>query len=133
MNFISLLLLTKPSPLSPLQLADDVHTEASKCGSVLGVAIPRPPGHVPDKDACRAYVRFSGAEAAGKCRAMMDGRMFDVNKVKATFVSESDFARAQAGEWIAPSAVGMPPGMLPGMMGGMPGYGLPGYPAYPPQ
>ncbi|MEW5312395.1 MAG: hypothetical protein WDW38_004034 [Sanguina aurantia] len=85
------------------------------------------------KDACRAYVRFSGAEAAGKCRAMMDGRMFDVNKVKATFVSESDFARAQAGEWIAPAAVGMPSGMMGGMMGGMPGYGLPGYPAYPPQ
>lgn len=123
-------------------------TEASKCGSVLGVAIPRPPGHVPDRDACRAYVRFSGAEAAAKCRAMMDGRMFDVNKVKATFVSESDFGRAQAGEWISPAAMamvagGMPGmgGMMPGMMmggmlpgvGGMAGYGLPGYPAYPPQ
>lgn len=65
---------------------------------------------------------------------MMDGRMFDINKVKATFVSDSDFARAQAGEWISSVAVGSAAtvmgmgGMLPGM--GMAGFGLPAYPAY---
>lgn len=75
----------------------------------------------------------------------MDGRMFDINKVKATFVGDSDFARAQAGEWILPVAVGSAStamgmgGMLPGMMGGMvpgmgmAGFGVPGYPGYAPQ
>jgi splicing factor U2AF subunit len=31
---------------------------------------------------------------------MMDGREFDGHKVKATYVTENEYYRAQGGEWI---------------------------------
>ncbi len=41
------------------QLHDDVYTEAVKCGTVLGLAIPVPPPHVGDSESARVYVKYT--------------------------------------------------------------------------
>lgn len=66
----------------------------------MGVAIPVPPPHVTDEQACRVYVRYATVADAQKCKQMNDGRDFDNNKVKASYVTDMDFSRAQANEWI---------------------------------
>lgn len=82
------------------ELQTDVYTEASKFGALTGITIPVPPAHVPDGDACRVYLKFTTPADALRCQQTMEGRMFDDNKVRAVFVSEPDFFRAQAGEWL---------------------------------
>ncbi|KAG2446512.1 hypothetical protein HYH02_008503 [Chlamydomonas schloesseri] len=84
----------------PIQILDDVRSEVVKCGAVVGLAAPMPPAHVTNADAARVYVKFSSADEAGRCRNMMDGRKFDDNSVRAIFVTEAEFLRAQAGEWV---------------------------------
>lgn len=119
------------------EIVDDVHAEVVKCGPVLGLAAPLPPPSVLDADASRVYVHFAAADGAQKCKAIMDGRRFDENIVKATFVSEADFARAKAGEWIVglPAAppMGAAAGGIPGFPGMLPaGLGAPAMPGLPP-
>ncbi|KAG2446513.1 hypothetical protein HYH02_008503 [Chlamydomonas schloesseri] len=82
------------------EILDDVRSEVVKCGAVVGLAAPMPPAHVTNADAARVYVKFSSADEAGRCRNMMDGRKFDDNSVRAIFVTEAEFLRAQAGEWV---------------------------------
>lgn len=59
-----------------------VHEEASRCGKVLGIAVPTPPDDVADDAPCRVYVRFANADDAAKCKRMMHGRKFDDNEVR---------------------------------------------------
>ncbi|KAL6755416.1 hypothetical protein V8C86DRAFT_2678580 [Haematococcus lacustris] len=82
------------------ELYDDVYVEVVKCGAVAGLCIPTPPKTLPPPTSCRVYIRFSAQEAATRCKAMMDGREFDGNLVKVTYVTEQDYFRAQAGEWL---------------------------------
>ncbi|GMH45146.1 hypothetical protein BSKO_13103 [Bryopsis sp. KO-2023] len=84
-----------------LDLIDDARDECRKCGTVLGVVCPRPPDSLEDDHATQIYVKFLTIEEAKRTKDVMDGRAFDGNKIKATFVPESDFARAETGEWIA--------------------------------
>lgn len=60
----------------------------------------------------------------------MDGRLFDDNKVKASYARETDFFQSQQGEWLPTAstlpAVPMLPalaGLPAGMMGGLPVHG----------
>ncbi len=39
-------------------------------------------------------------DAAVKLKAMMDGREFDDRKVKATYASDDQYYKSQAGEWL---------------------------------
>lgn len=59
-----------------------VYEEAVRCGKVLGIAVPVPPPEVPEVEPCRVYIKFSTSQEAAKCKEMMDGRMFDDNKVR---------------------------------------------------
>ncbi|KAJ9512251.1 hypothetical protein QJQ45_012812 [Haematococcus lacustris] len=68
------------------ELYDDVYVEVVKCGAVAGLCIPTPPKTLPPPTSCRVYIRFSAQEAATRCKAMMDGREFDGNLVKVTYV-----------------------------------------------
>eukprot|EP00775_Hariotina_reticulata_P004802 gene4802-5051_t len=109
------------------EVSEMVYEEAVRCGKVLGIAVPVPPAEVADGAACRAYVKFSSSSEAAKCKEMMDGRLFDNNTVKATHVTEVDYNRAAAGEWISP--VQLPSVVAPSLpqQSALPGFGaLPG-------
>eukprot|EP00198_Chlamydomonas_reinhardtii_P003163 XP_001692499.1 predicted protein [Chlamydomonas reinhardtii] len=82
------------------ELQTDVYQEASKFGNLTGITIPVPPPTVSDSEACRVYLKYASPLDAQRCQQTMDGRMFDENKVRAVYVSEADFFRAQAGEWL---------------------------------
>ncbi|KAF6265899.1 hypothetical protein COO60DRAFT_1680474 [Scenedesmus sp. NREL 46B-D3] len=106
------------------EVSEMVYEESVRCGKVLGIAVP-----VPSEE-------FSASAEAAKCKEMMDGRLFDANKVKATHVTEIDYNRAAAGEWITPAPLPAVPGMgsmpgldLQGLAGGLvPGFaGVPGF------
>ncbi|GFR47985.1 hypothetical protein Agub_g9809 [Astrephomene gubernaculifera] len=99
------------------EILEDVQQEVVKCGPVIGLAVPMPPAHVGNHEASRVYVKYSTAAEAQRCRTMMDGRKFDDNAVRATFVTEGEFLRAQAGEWVAKPGLLMPAGVpsLPGV------------------
>lgn len=84
------------------EVSEMVYEESVRCGKVLGIAVPVPPPEVPDDESSRVYIKFSTSSEAAKCKEMMDGRMFDDNKVKCTHVTEIDYNRAAAGEWIRP-------------------------------
>lgn len=86
-----------------MQLIDDARDECRKCGTVLGVVCPRPPDVMKEEDTARIYVKFLTIEEAKRTKDIMDGRAFDGNKIKASFVPESDFTRAEGGEWIIDS------------------------------
>lgn len=58
---------------------------------------------VQNEDAARIYVKFLTIEEAKRTKDVMDGRAFDGNKIRASFVPESDFSRAEGGEWIVES------------------------------
>ncbi|GLI61296.1 hypothetical protein VaNZ11_003650 [Volvox africanus] len=93
------------------EILEDVQQEVVKIGTVIGLAVPMPPAHVTNQEASRVYVKYSTAADAARCRNMMDGRKFDDNAVKAMFVTEGEFLRAQAGEWVAKPGLLMPAGM----------------------
>ncbi len=115
---------------------DDVQAEVVKCGPVLGLAVPPPPAHVTNQEGCRVYVKYASAAEAQRCRTMMDGRKFDDNQVKALFVTEGEFLRAQAGEWVATPGLLMPAGLTTALPGppplppaavtALPGLAIPG-------
>lgn len=63
------------------QVSEMVYEESVRCGKVLGIAVPVPPPEVPDDESSRVYIKFSASSEAAKCKEMMDGRMFDDNKV----------------------------------------------------
>uniref|UniRef100_A0A383VCI1 RRM domain-containing protein n=1 Tax=Tetradesmus obliquus TaxID=3088 RepID=A0A383VCI1_TETOB len=119
------------------EVSEMVYEESVRCGKVLGIAVPVPGEDVAEGEPCRVYVKFAASAEAAKCKQMMDGRLFDDNKVKASHVTEVDYNRAAAGEWITPaplpavSALGSMPGMagMPNLGAGlMPGLaGLPGF------
>lgn len=79
---------------------DEVKTECERWSKVLGVACPSPPSDVHGTAACRVYVKLSTVDEAKCTKEFMDGRSFANNTVSCTIVSDSDFARAQNGEWI---------------------------------
>lgn len=58
-----------------------VYEESVRCGKVLGIAVPVPPPDVADAESSRVYIKFSTSAEAGKCKEMMDGRLFDDKKV----------------------------------------------------
>lgn len=60
-----------------------VYEESVRCGKVLGIAVPVPPAEVPNEESSRVYIKFATSAEAAKCKDMMDGRMFDDNKVGA--------------------------------------------------
>lgn len=101
-----------------------VYQEAIRCGQLVGIAVPIPPAIVPDTEPCRVYIKYKVSAEATKCKEMMDGRMFDDNKVKADYVTELDYNRARAGEWIL-QGPGLPAGLPAGLPGGFPA----GFPA----
>jgi splicing factor U2AF subunit len=82
------------------QLYDDVYAEASRFGTVTGVAIPAPPPHAPDLTPARVYVRYTTLDASAKCKAAMDGRDFDDRKIKASYVPDEVYYRSAANEWV---------------------------------
>jgi len=86
-------------------VVEDVALEANKCGIVIGLAAPVPPDAVPADTPARVYVRFADAEAAGRCKAAMDGRSFDGQPVAASFTTEIDWQRSLAGEWLPKQAL----------------------------
>lgn len=113
------------------ELYEDVQSEAVKCGAVVGIVIPVPPAYIPEKEPCRVLIQFAGTAEAKACKEMMDGRRFDDNTVKATYVTEVDFNRARMGEWVlAPAPVMAMPSMPMGMptlqqsFPNMPNYGF---------
>lgn len=55
--------------------------EAAKCGRVQGVAAPVPPPHIASDEPCRAYIKYKTTDEAQRLKEMMDGRLFDDNKV----------------------------------------------------
>jgi hypothetical protein len=63
------------------QVSEMVYEEAVRCGKVLGIAVPVPGEEVGDGEGCRVYVKFAASGEAAKCKEMMDGRLFDDNKV----------------------------------------------------
>ncbi|KAJ1636265.1 hypothetical protein T492DRAFT_610206 [Pavlovales sp. CCMP2436] len=69
------------------EIIGDIHSECSKSGGVLEVRVPRPgrPGAEPYLG--RAYVRFIDIGAARAAMAALNGRQFDGNVVRATFVT----------------------------------------------
>ncbi|KXZ53229.1 hypothetical protein GPECTOR_7g1123 [Gonium pectorale] len=98
---------------------EDLQQEVVKYGTMVAMAVPLPPPHVAGNEASRIYVKFATAEQATQCRNIMDKRRFDDSMVNAYFVTEGEFARAQAGEWVAKPGLLMPTGMptLPGITG----------------
>lgn len=86
-------------PNARTELMDEVKTECEKWSTVLGVACPSPPADA-DVAACRVYVKLSTVDEAKRTKEFMDGRSFDNNTVSCTIVPDSDFARAEGGEWI---------------------------------
>lgn len=51
--------------------------------------------------ACGCHASDPRMLCAACMQVTMDGRTFDENKIKASFASEADFARAHAGEWLS--------------------------------
>jgi len=102
------------------EVSEMVYEESVRCGKVLGIAVPIPPETVSSGDSCRAYIKFNVSAEATKCKEMMDGRMFDENKVKATYATEAEYNRAAAGEWIVEDAIAAMLGGLPLPPGGFP-------------
>jgi len=83
-----------------LDLHDDVFAEASRCGTVSGVAVPSPPPHVTEYDTGRVYIKFTVQENAAKCKGQMEGRDFDDSKIKTSYVSDQDYWKAVNNEWV---------------------------------
>ncbi|KAF5828487.1 hypothetical protein DUNSADRAFT_17564 [Dunaliella salina] len=81
------------------ELYDEVYAEASRFGSVSGLAIPTAPPHIPPDQPSPVILRYSSVPQAEKCKAAMDGRQFDDNTLKASFVAEPDFYKAYHGDW----------------------------------
>lgn len=73
-----------------------VYEESIRCGKVLGIAVPIPPPEVADDESSRVYIKFGTTADATKCREMMDGRMFDDNKVSQV----ADGSRAEVGHLV---------------------------------
>lgn len=82
------------------QLLDEVKSECEKWATVLGVTCLSPPSDIPETPSIRVYVKLSTADEAKQTKEFMDGRSFDNNTVKCTIVEDSDFKKAEEGEWI---------------------------------
>ena len=78
---MSLWLLLLLLLLHCLQVSEMVYEESVRCGKVLGIAVPVPPPEVPDEESSRVYIKYGTTAEATKCKEMMDGRLFDDNKV----------------------------------------------------
>lgn len=95
-------------------LEEEVHDEAVRHGNVAAVVAPPPPDAYQDRLPGRCYIMYASTEEARKAQPVFDGRTLDGNTIKATFVSEDEFARAAHGEWVSKQAgvAGIP---LPGL------------------
>lgn len=73
-------------------LEDEVGTELLKYGNVTDVVIfeVTSPGYPPE-EAVRIFVRFDGADAAGRALADLQGRFFAGRQVRAAFFPEARF------------------------------------------
>jgi len=119
-------------------LQEDVRDESAKFGPVVSIAVPKPPPEVAAaKLPGRVYVRFAHSVGAEKSLQALDGRSFDGNKVRATFVPEHEFLSAMNGEWVqkeegALLVPNLPPGLAPAAPASGPPAGLPPPPPPPP-
>ena len=82
-----------------LQLLDEVKDECPKYGTVLGVAVPKPPAGISHHVGGRVYVRFATPDEAKKAKDVFNGRQFDGNTINAKSAPEEEFDRANAGQW----------------------------------
>lgn len=74
---------------SVADLKEDIVSEASKAGRVLGVHIPR--GSERNAELRNIYVRYEDEASAGRAQQMLDGRKFGGSTVVARFGDPSDF------------------------------------------
>ncbi|KAL4432874.1 hypothetical protein ABPG77_008200 [Micractinium sp. CCAP 211/92] len=97
-------------------LQDEVYEEAAKYGSVSGVVVATPTPQVQDLMPGRCYIRYNTPEDAAKGQLAFHTRTLDDNVIKALFVPEEEFSRAQGGEWVFKHSgvAGIP---LPGLYG----------------
>ncbi len=81
------------------ELVRDTREVCSDFGKVVSVFAPRPhPGGDPSLDPAgvgELYLRFDAAAGAAAARAALDGREFDGNVVRASFVSTALFEKTQ--------------------------------------
>jgi len=82
------------------ELRSDVAGECARHGAVEECLVPQPPTAVPATEPARVYVRFDDQQATAACAAAMHGRLFDGRRVAASTISEAEFARVQAGDWV---------------------------------
>ncbi|KAG8467615.1 hypothetical protein KFE25_006667 [Diacronema lutheri] len=69
------------------EIVRDIQTECQKCGPVLEIRVPRPGRPELAPYIGRAFVRFADIGAARGACAALNGRAFDGNIVRATFVT----------------------------------------------
>lgn len=81
-------------------LQDEVYEEAAKYGSVSGVVVPTPTPQVQDLMPGRCYIRYASPEDAAKGQLAFHTRTLDDHVIKASFVPEEEYSRAQGGEWV---------------------------------
>jgi splicing factor U2AF subunit len=81
------------------ELVRDTREVCSDFGKVVSVFAPRPhPGGDPSLDPAgvgELYLRFDAAAGAAAARAALDGREFDGNVVRASFMSTALFEKTQ--------------------------------------
>lgn len=75
--------------------------EAGLHGNVEAVAVPSPPETAQDRGAARAYILYKTIEDAQKAQKIFNKRTLNDNVIRARFVSEGEFDKAQNNEWTA--------------------------------
>lgn len=71
--------------------------------------MPTPPAGVGSLEGGRCYIRFTAPQETARAREVFHGRTFDGNSIKASFVSEADYAQAEAGAWLPAKQEGASP------------------------
>mmetsp|Transcript_17977 Transcript_17977/g.42546 ORF Transcript_17977/g.42546 Transcript_17977/m.42546 type:complete len:522 (-) Transcript_17977:714-2279(-) len=80
------------------EIVGDIRSECEKFGVVLETRVPKP-GNVEDAAYVgRAFVKFADTAASTKARVALNGRQFDGNVVKATFVTAQAYEAVPANE-----------------------------------
>lgn len=69
------------------EIVQDIHSECQKAGQVYEIRVPRPGRPEAAPYVGRAFVRFADVGAARAACAVLNGRQFDGNIVRATFVT----------------------------------------------
>lgn len=82
------------------ELQEDVQEESLRYGTVQGVCVPVPPAFIGSLEGGRCYINFATPVEAARAREVFHGRTFDGNSIKASYVSEEDYQRAENNEWL---------------------------------